>query len=64
MQGHRNELRPKTAKQTFLKVTESAALMEFLIARMPERAGTPSSRSWPTTRSRSTTNRSRNSITA
>ena len=38
MQGHRNELRPKTAKQTFLKVTEPAELMQFLIARMPDKS--------------------------
>lgn len=38
MQGHRNELRPKAMKQTFLKVTEPAELMQFLIARMPDKS--------------------------
>lgn len=38
MQGHRKETRSKAVKQTFLKVTEPAGLMQFLIARMPDRS--------------------------
>ncbi len=38
MPGPRNDVRKKAAKQTLLKVTEPAELMQFLIAALPEKS--------------------------